>query len=155
MESQCARWSCLPGFNCCANRYRASAHANSGPADGSGLEDEKSWDSDDSVCLMEDMDAAKAREMVLLKSVRLKPKLSRMGENVVLTGKDSALMRSKRWVKEREVQIYRDQSDVPVRFKEMKNTGFKQHRFSLFVAEFICQISVASLPLTTLPAVMA
>jgi hypothetical protein len=104
---------------------------------------------------MEDVDAAKAREMVLLKSVRLKPKLSRMGENVVLTGKDSALMRSKRWIKERDAQIYRDQSDVPVRFKEMKNTGFKHHRFFLFVAVFNCQITVPSLPLTTLPAVMA
>lgn len=91
---------------------------------------------------MEDVDAAKAREMVLLKSVRMKPKLSRMGENVILTGKDSALMRSKRWIKEREVQIYRDQSDVPVRFKEMKNIGFKQHRFSLFVSELVCQITL-------------
>jgi hypothetical protein len=141
MESHCAP----PGFNCCAYRYRASAHANSGMADGSGVEDEKSWDSDDSVCLMEDVDAAKAREMVLLKSVRMKPKLSRMGENVILTGKDSALMRSKRWIKEREVQIYRDQSDVPVRFKEMKNIGFKQHRFSLFVSELVCQITLPCL----------
>ena len=93
------------------------------------MEEEQNWDSDDSVCLMEDMDKQKSREMVLLKSVRMKPKLSRMGDELLLTGKDSAMTRSRRWVKDREAQLQRDQSDVPVRFKEIKNVGFTQHRF--------------------------
>lgn len=63
-----------------------------------------------------------------MKSVRVKPKLTRMGEDVLLTSKDSAIMKSKRWAKEREGQLQRDQSDVPVRFKEIKNVGFTQHR---------------------------
>ncbi len=78
---------------------------------------------------MEDVEPAKAREMMLMKSVRVKPKLARMGEDVLLMSKDSAMMRSKRWVKEREGQLQRDQSDGPVRFKEIRNVGFTQHRF--------------------------
>jgi hypothetical protein len=78
---------------------------------------------------MEDVTAAKAQGMVLMKSVRLKPKLARMGEDSLLIGKDSAMMRSRRWVKDREGQLQQDQSDVPVRFKEVKNVGFTQHRF--------------------------
>jgi hypothetical protein len=77
---------------------------------------------------MEDVTAAKAQGMILMKSIRLKPKLAKMGEDLLI-GKDSAIMRSKRWVKDREGQLQRDQSDVPVRFKEIKNVGFTQHRF--------------------------
>ncbi len=104
-------------------RYKAAAHAAA-----SYDEAEKSWDSDDSVCLMEDVDTAKVREMVLLKSIRMKPNLGRIGEDSLLSSKDSAMMKSKRWVKEREAQLQRDQSDVPVRFKEIKNAGFIHHR---------------------------
>ncbi len=126
-------------FNCF--RFRAAAHAAA-----SYDEAENSWDSDDSVCLMEDVDKAKAREMVLLKSIRMKPKLGRMGEESLLSSKDSATMKSKRWVKEREAQLQRDQSDVPVRFKEIKNAGFTHHRWchSLPPNTFHCSYHVSS-----------
>ena len=124
--------------------FKASSRTSAANTDGSDSEQQHDWDSDDSVCLMEDVEPAKAREMLLMKSVRVKPKLARMGEDVLLASKDSAMMRSKRWVKEREAQLQRDQSDVPVRFKEVKNVGFTQHRFNLlpnpFSAHFACQV---------------
>ncbi len=57
--------------------------------------DDKHWDSDDSVCLMEDMSKEKAREMVLMKSMRVKPKLMKMGEDALMMGKDSAMGRAR------------------------------------------------------------
>ncbi len=79
--------------------------------------EEKDWDSDDSVCLMEDVSKSVAEGFVLLKSVRVKPKLSKMGDDSLMIGKHSAMMRSKRWTKDREARLQIDKNDAPVRLK--------------------------------------
>ncbi len=44
---------------------------------------------------MEDMPKEKAREMVLMKSMRVKPRLMKMGEDALMMGKDSAMGRAR------------------------------------------------------------
>ena len=51
---------------------------------------------------MEDMPKEKAREMVLMKSMRVKPKLMKMGEDALMMGKDSAMGRARCVLRERE-----------------------------------------------------